>query len=175
MVCSSAPRTAKMSKRRSRCSSSALLALSIALASGSQAAAAAGAGAGAGAFVGTCRGSGAHALVSRSARTARAARTRRPGEGGFKSAGDGPREWACVAGACRRKLGGGRHVCWLPQLLSASRAGVGVVHAKQSQASVQVTLLLSGYSSRCFHDVAQLHHPAALSQLLVSFFLDWKG
>lgn len=87
MACSSAPRTAKMSRRRSQCGSSALLALTFALASGSQAAAAAAGGAGAGAFVSTCSGNGAHALVSRSGRTARASRTRRPGEGRFKRAG----------------------------------------------------------------------------------------
>ena len=74
-----------MSRRRSQCSSSALLALTLVLASGSQAAAAAGAGDGA--FVSTCSGNGAHALVSRSVRTARAPRTRRPGEGRLKSAG----------------------------------------------------------------------------------------
>eukprot|EP00752_Nemacystus_decipiens_P014552 g12961.t1 len=76
-----------MSRRRWQCSSSALVVLvTFALALCSQAAAA---GGGAGAFVSACSGNGARALVSRSARTVRAARTRRPGGRGLQMQADG--------------------------------------------------------------------------------------
>lgn len=105
-----------MSRKRSRCSSSALLALAaVALASGccqAAAAAAAAAGAGAaGAFVSSCSGNGAAgALVSRSARTARAPRTRRPGEGKVSNAGGAMgRAWQVLAGG-HSQAGGAGHV-----------------------------------------------------------------
>eukprot|EP00903_Cladosiphon_okamuranus_P018597 g17119.t1 len=84
-----------MSRRRlQQYRSLALLALTLATVSGCQAAgAAAVGGAGAGAFVSPCSGNrnGARALLSRSARTARALRTRRPGGRGLQmQADDGP-------------------------------------------------------------------------------------